>query len=139
MDCLEAGIIIVSQPPGKRLQRIDLLSGGEKALTALALILAVYQLKPSPFCILDEVDAPLDETNVDRFIKLIQEMKEKTQFIIITHCKRTMMNVDSIYGITMETPGVSKLVSVKMDQAKGFYADTMPKKIEYQGGLQIGL
>ncbi|MGA1841899.1 MAG: chromosome segregation protein SMC [bacterium] len=136
MDCLEAGIHIIAQPPGKRLQRIDLLSGGEKALTALALILAVYQLKPSPFCILDEVDAPLDETNVDRFLRLIKEMKEKTQFIIITHCKRTMMNVDSIYGITMETPGVSKIVSVRMDQAEDFYADTIPGKREYLGAVQ---
>ncbi|MGA1844582.1 MAG: chromosome segregation protein SMC [bacterium] len=130
MDCLEAGIHIVAQPPGKRLQRIDLLSGGEKALTALALMLAVYQLKPSPFCILDEVDAPLDETNVDRFVRLIQDMKEKTQFIIITHCKRTMMSVDSIYGITMETPGVSKIVSVRIDQAQDFYAASIPQKKE---------
>ena len=135
-DCLEAGIHIVAQPPGKRLQRIDLLSGGEKALTAIALILAVYQLKPSPFCILDEVDAPLDEANVDRFLKLIDEMKERTQFIIITHCKRTMMNVDSIYGITMEKPGVSKVVSVKIDQADSFYSTHMPGKKRYMEAVQ---
>jgi len=136
MDCLEAGIHIVAQPPGKRLQRIDLLSGGEKALTAIALMLAVYQLKPSPFCVLDEVDAPLDETNVDRFIRLIQEMKEKTQFIIITHCKRTMMSVDSIYGITMETAGVSKIVSVRMDQAQDFYAAAIPQKEGFAEAVQ---
>ena len=136
IDCLDAGVHIVAQPPGKRLQRIDLLSGGEKALTALALILAVYQLKPSPFCILDEVDAPLDETNVDRFLNLVQEMKEKTQFIIITHCKRTMLSVDSIYGITMEMAGISKVVSVKMDQVQGFYKTNIPRNKKYLEAVQ---
>ena len=112
----ESGIDMVAQPPGKRLQNVLLLSGGEKALTALALLMALFRYTPSPFCILDEVDAPLDESNVDRFARLIEEMSRQTQFILITHNKRTMEMARLLYGVTMEDPGVSKLVSVRFDE-----------------------
>lgn len=114
-DVLEAGIEIVAQPPGKRLQNILLLSGGEKAMTAIALVLAIFKYRPAPFCLLDEVDAPLDDANVGRFVNKIAEMSEKTQFIVITHNKRTMEAARALYGVTMEEPGVSKVVSVKFD------------------------
>ncbi len=114
-DILEAGIEIVAQPPGKRLQNILLLSGGEKAMTAIALVLAIFKYKPSPFCLLDEVDAPLDDANVGRFVNKIADMAEKTQFIVITHNKRTMEAARALYGVTMQEPGVSKIVSVKFD------------------------
>ena len=114
-DILEAGIEIVAQPPGKRLQNILLLSGGEKAMTAISLVLAIFKYRPSPFCLLDEVDAPLDDANVGRFVTKIAEMSEKTQFIVITHNKRTMEAARALYGVTMQEPGVSKVVSVKFD------------------------
>ncbi len=113
-DLLESGVDIVAQPPGKKLQNISLLSGGEKALTATALIFSIFQIKPSPFCLLDEVDAPLDDANIDRFNMFVKEMSAKSQFIIITHNKRTMEMADTLYGVTMEEPGVSKVVSVKL-------------------------
>ena len=112
-DILEAGIEVVAQPPGKRLQNILLLSGGEKAMTAIALILAIFKYRPSPFCLLDEVDAPLDDANVGRFASKIAEMAEKTQFIVITHNKQTMEAARALYGVTMQEAGVSKVVSVK--------------------------
>jgi chromosome segregation protein len=112
----DSGLDIVAQPPGKRLQNVLLLSGGEKALAALALLIAIFRYTPSPFCILDEVDAPLDESNVDRFTRLIREMGRHTQFILITHNKRTMEMASMMYGVTMEEPGVSKLVSVRFDE-----------------------
>jgi chromosome segregation protein len=115
-DVLEAGIEIVAQPPGKRLQNIVLLSGGEKALTAVALIFSIFLIKPSPFCLLDEVDAPLDDANIDRFNTFVREMSDISQFLLITHSKRTMEMADSLYGVTMEEPGVSKLISVTFDQ-----------------------
>jgi chromosome segregation protein len=108
----ESGIDVVASPPGKKLQNVLLLSGGEKALTALALLVGIFQYQPSPFCILDEVDAPLDETNIGRFTELVREMSVRTQFIIITHSKKTMSVAPVMYGVTMQEPGVSKLVSV---------------------------
>jgi chromosome segregation protein len=113
----DAGIDLVAQPPGKRLQNILLLSGGEKALTALALLIAVFRYSPSPFCILDEVDAPLDEANVGRFNKMLAEMCGQTQFIVVTHNRKTMEMGSVLYGVTMQEPGVSKLVSVKWEDA----------------------
>jgi chromosome segregation protein len=111
-DILESGIELIAQPPGKRNQSIALLSGGERALTALALLFAIFRYKPSPFCILDEVDAPLDEVNNDRFVRLVRDMSHDTQFIMITHSRRTMEAADVLYGVTMEEAGCSRLVSV---------------------------
>ena len=116
-DILESGIDIVAQPPGKKLSSIELMSGGEKALTAVSLVFAIFQIKPSPFCILDEVDAPLDEANVARYNDIVRSMTDRSQFILITHIKRTMQAVDVLYGVTMPEPGVSKIVSVKMNEA----------------------
>ncbi len=109
-----AGIDIIASPPGKKLQNILLLSGGEKALTALALLVGTFQFQPAPFCVLDEVDAPLDETNMGRFARLLSEMSDTTQFVVITHSKRTMEQADIMYGVTMQEPGVSKVVSVSL-------------------------
>ncbi|HEX8747718.1 MAG TPA: hypothetical protein VF717_11010, partial [Pyrinomonadaceae bacterium] len=114
-DVLESGIDIIAQPPGKRLQNVLLLSGGEKAMAALSLVLAIFRYRPSPFCLLDEVDAPLDEANVGRFTAKIGQMAAETQFIVITHNKRTMEMARALYGVTMEDAGVSKLVSVKFE------------------------
>ena len=115
-NSMESGIDVVASPPGKKLQNVLLLSGGEKALTALALLVGIFQYQPSPFCILDEVDAPLDEANVGRFTELVREMSVQTQFIIITHSKKTMSMAPVMYGVTMQEPGVSKLVSVKFNE-----------------------
>jgi chromosome segregation protein len=114
-DILDAGIEVVAQPPGKRLQSVMLLSGGEKALSAIALVMGIFKYRPSPFCLMDEVDAPLDEANIGRFVAKIDEMSEKTQFIVVTHSKRTMESAKALYGVTMEEPGVSRLVSVKFE------------------------
>lgn len=113
----ESGIDIIASPPGKKLQNILLLSGGEKALTAFSLLVGIFLYAPAPFCILDEVDAPLDETNVGRFAKLVAEMSSNTQFVVITHHKRTMQEADMIYGVTMQEPGVSRIVSVNLNRA----------------------
>jgi chromosome segregation protein len=113
-NAAESGIEIVASPPGKRLQNVLLLSGGEKALTALALLMAVFKYQPSPFCIFDEVDAPLDESNIQRLTALLKEMSAQTQFIVITHAKRTMEAAEALYGVTMQEPGVSRLVSVHL-------------------------
>ncbi|MDJ0763829.1 MAG: chromosome segregation protein SMC [Myxococcota bacterium] len=114
-DMLHSGVDIAAQPPGKRLGNVELMSGGEKALTAVALLFAIFLHRPSPFCILDEVDAPLDEANVDRFIDIVHQMCDRSQFIIITHSKLTMERSDTLYGVTMEEPGVSKMVSVRLN------------------------
>ena len=123
-DVLEAGIEVVARPPGKQLQRISLLSGGEKTMTAVALLLAIFRARPSPFAILDEVDAALDESNVDRFTDLVKEFLDQSQFIIISHNKRTMAIADVLYGVTMQEPGVSRKVSVKFSdlQEHGYVA-----------------
>ncbi len=113
----ESGIDIVASPPGKKLQNVLLLSGGEKALAAVALLMAIFKYQPSPFCILDEVDAPLDEANIDRLTRLLKEMSAQTQFIVITHSKKTMEAAAALYGVTMQEPGVSRLVSVRLNSA----------------------
>ena len=114
LDILEAGVEIFAQPPGKKNSTVDQLSGGEKALTAVALVFSIFLIKPSPFCILDEVDAPLDEANVDRYNEIVREMTDRSQFIVISHNKRTMESADNLYGVTMQEAGVSKLVSVNL-------------------------
>jgi chromosome segregation protein len=121
IDPLEGKIEIMAKPKGKRPTSIELLSGGEKTLTATALLFAIYLVKPSPFCILDEVDAPLDDANVDRFTKLIKEFSVKTQFIIVTHNKRTMEASETMYGVTMQEEGISKLVSVSFEEIPQSY------------------
>jgi chromosome segregation protein len=117
-DVLESGVEIIAQPPGKRLGSLELMSGGEKALTAVSLIFSIFQYKPSPFCLLDEVDAPLDEANKGRFADAIRMMTDQSQFIVITHSKRTMETADVLYGVTMEQPGISKLVSVELRKSE---------------------
>ena len=117
-DPLESGIEIHASPKGKRTQRIELLSGGERALTALSLLFGIYLFKPSPFCVLDEVDAPLDESNIGRFIRLLDDFKGQTQFILITHNPRSIEAADWIYGVTMEEPGVSSIVGVRLEESE---------------------
>ena len=113
-DVLEAGIRIIAQPPGKKLQNMMQLSGGEKALTAISLLFAIQNLKPSPFCLLDEIEAALDDSNVDRFAQYLHKLTKNTQFIVITHRRGTMTAADRLYGITMQEKGISTLVSVSL-------------------------
>jgi chromosome segregation protein len=123
-DLLGTGVDIIAQPPGKKLTNIELLSGGEKALTAVSLIFAIFQHRPSPFCVLDEVDAPLDEANVARYTDAIRGMTDRSQFILITHLRQTMQKVDVLYGVTMGEPGVSRIVSVKVNDEAGLRSDS---------------
>ena len=118
-EILDAGIQVVAQPPGKRNSSIHLLSGGEKALTAIALVFAIFQLNPAPFCLLDEVDAPLDDANVDRFCTLLDTITRMTdtRFVVVTHHRMTMARMDRLFGVTMGERGVSQLVSVDLQQA----------------------
>jgi len=119
-DPLEGKIEIIAKPKGKRPTSIELLSGGEKTLTAIALLFAIYLVKPSPFCILDEIDAPLDDANIDRFTKIIHDFSKDTQFIVVTHNKRTMEAASTLYGVTMQEEGISKLVSVRFNEDLSF-------------------
>ena len=114
-DPLELGVELMAQPRGKRLQAVTLMSGGERALTGLALLFAIFYYRPSPFCVLDEVDAPLDDANIHRFIRVLRELCSQTQFIVITHNRKTMEAADVLYGVTMQEPGLSRLVSVKLN------------------------
>jgi chromosome segregation protein len=116
-DVLESPIEVVARPPGKELRSISLLSGGEKTMAALAMIFAFFQAKPSPFCLLDEVDAALDEANNERYNAIVKEFAKTTQFIIITHAKRTMSIGNVLYGVTMQEPGISKRISVRFEEA----------------------
>lgn len=117
-DVLEAGVEIIARPPGKQMRSIQLLSGGEKCLTAMALLFAIFEVKPAPFCILDEIDAPLDDSNVERFVQMVKHYIDRCQFIIITHNKRTMAIADRIFGVSMEERGISKLLSLEFSDEK---------------------
>ncbi|HID00233.1 MAG TPA: chromosome segregation protein SMC, partial [Piscirickettsiaceae bacterium] len=124
MDPLENGVLVMAQPPGKRTTRIQMLSGGEKTLTALALIFALFELNPAPFCVLDEVDAPLDDANVMHFCELVKAMAKQVQFILITHNKTTMTMAEQLLGVTMHEPGVSRVVSVDLHTAVDMIEET---------------
>jgi len=128
-DILESGIEIVARPPGKNLATINQLSGGEKALTAIALLFALFRIRPSPFCVLDEIDAPLDDSNIGRFGTLVKEFTKTTQFIIITHSKKTISLAQVIYGITMQEPGISKIVSMKFAKHESPSTDSKDPRI----------
>jgi chromosome segregation protein len=129
-DVLESGIEIVAQPPGTRLKGISLLSGGQRTLTAVALLFALYLVKPSPFCLLDELDAPLDESNIGRFTELLRKFVKDSQFIIITHNKRTVAAANAIYGVTMEERGVSKTVSMRFNHERGEAEARQPATVD---------
>jgi chromosome segregation protein len=118
-EILDAGLVVMAQPPGKKNSTIHLMSGGEKALTAIALVFAIFQLNPAPFCLLDEVDAPLDDANTERYCKLVTEMSQGTQFLFISHNKIAMEMAEQLIGVTMQEQGVSRIVAVDMDAAVG--------------------
>src|SRR5207249_10857919 len=121
-------------PPGKQLQSISLLSGGERTMAAVALLFAIYMVRPSPFCVLDEMDAPLDESNINRFIRVLERFVEQSQFIIITHNKRTIAKADVLYGVTMEERGVSKLVGMKLTAPQQISAEVASNGVASNGG-----
>jgi chromosome segregation protein len=135
-DPLESGIEVIAKPPGKKLQSITLLSGGERSMTAVALLFSIYMIKPSPFCVLDELDAPLDESNINRFVKVLDRFIDNSQFIIVTHSKRTMARADVMYGVTMEEFGVSKPVGMRLTSADTTGA---PKKEAKSAGEKAAL
>ena len=136
-DVLESGIDIVARPPGKQLQSISLLSGGEQTMTAVALLFSIYQVKPSPFCVLDELDAPLDESNINRFIKMLDRFVRQSQFIIITHNKRTIAKADVLYGVTMEERGISRLVGMRLSAPQPAVAPAEEPKPAEQRALEL--
>jgi len=138
-DMLEAGIEIVAQPPGKQLQSINLLSGGERSLTAVAILFALFKVRPSPFCILDEVDAALDDTNVERFLRVLREFTRDTQFCIVTHHKRTMAECQVLYGITMQRRGVSARIAVALHEVDGFQGGGETSAVAERGGVDPAL
>jgi len=124
-DPLNCGIEISAKPPGKQLQSVSLLSGGERAMTAVALLFAIYMVRPSPFCVLDEIDAPMDESNINRFTRMLDRFVEQSQFVIITHNKRTIAKADVLYGVTMEERGVSKLVGMKLSAPRDVIVESV--------------
>jgi chromosome segregation protein len=136
-DPLESGIEVIAKPPGKKLQSITLLSGGERSMTAVALLFSIYMIKPSPFCVLDELDAPLDESNIGRFIKVLDRFIDRSQFIIVTHSKRTMSRADVMYGVTMEEFGVSKPVGMRLTSADGSKAGKETKSAAQKAALKL--
>ena len=135
-DPLESGIEVIAKPPGKKLQSITLLSGGERSMTAVALLFSIYMIKPSPFCVLDELDAPLDEANIGRFVKVLDRFIDRSQFIIVTHSKRTMARADVMYGVTMEEFGVSKPVGMRLTHSDGGKSDA-PKSAAQNAALRL--
>ena len=136
-DPLESGIDVIAKPPGKKLQSIALLSGGERSMTAVALLFSIYMIKPSPFCVLDELDAPLDESNIGRFVKVLDRFVDTSQFIIVTHSKRTMSRADVMYGVTMEEFGVSKPVGMRLTEAGSIKPDEQAGKAETNAALKL--
>jgi chromosome segregation protein len=142
---LESGIEILAQPPGKKLEAISLLSGGEKTLTAISLLFATYMVKPSPFCFLDEIDAALDEANVIRFINLLREFSRTSQFIVITHNKKTVAGADTLLGVTMEESGVTKAIAVRLERHEAGEASLRhfepesfaEEEVEYESGREL--
>jgi chromosome segregation protein len=136
-DPLESGIEVTAKPPGKKLQSITLLSGGERSMTAVALLFSIYMIKPSPFCVLDELDAPLDESNINRFVKVLDRFIDRSQFIIVTHSKRTMARADVMYGVTMEEFGVSKPVGMRLTADDGTGTKTEAKSAAQKAALRL--
>ncbi|MEE8141600.1 MAG: AAA family ATPase, partial [Planctomycetota bacterium] len=126
VDVLEAGVEVMARPPGKRITSLSLLSGGEKALTAISVLFALFRTRPSPFCLLDEVDAALDEANTRRFVRILKEFASESQFVIITHSKATIAEAETLYGITMEEEGVSRKLAVRMEDAERFQNSRPP-------------
>jgi len=133
---LECGIEVIAKPPGKKLQSISLMSGGERSMTAVALLFSIYMVKPSPFCVLDELDAPLDESNIGRFLKVLDAFIDQSQFIIVTHSKRTMQRADVMYGVTMEEFGVSKPVGMRLTAEADKNTD-QPKSAAQKAALKL--